>query len=75
VPTLCVGTDVRDALRRVPARTQSVRTWVPTQSVGTRSHALAPNKDRDSDARTCDARENIDHRQPARYIQVKSWAP
>jgi hypothetical protein len=41
VPTLCVGTHICDAQRRGPDldRTQSVRTWVPTQSVGTRRRA------------------------------------
>jgi hypothetical protein len=39
VPTLCVGTSVRDALRRrtlrKPQRTQSVLGCIPTRSVGT----------------------------------------
>ena len=46
VPTLCVGTHGRDALRPVNLRpvntrhgTQSVLTEVPTRSVGTRNHA------------------------------------
>jgi hypothetical protein len=45
VPTLCVGTQVCDALRRGrhPASawhgTQSVRTCVPTRSVGTRTNS------------------------------------
>jgi len=43
VPTLCVGTQCADALRRLthrrsgcPVRSQCV----PTQSVGTRSHSI-----------------------------------